>query len=86
MRNSPAIFHRYARARGRGGFCGDWCCAVWPLIFLCPRTRKAIDAGIAVDDRSRSTLFENPVTVACAHCGEVHEFRMRQSYSPGEAA
>jgi len=56
------------------------------LIFLCPRTRKAIDAGIAVDDRSRSTLFENPVTVACPHCGEVHEFRMRQSYSPGEAA
>jgi hypothetical protein len=59
---------------------------VGTLIFLCPRTRKAIDGGIEVDDRSRSTLFDNPVTVACPHCGEAHEFRMRQSYPPGEAA
>jgi hypothetical protein len=55
------------------------------LVFLCPRTRKAIDAGMAVDDRSRKTLFENPVTVACPYCGGGHEFRMRQSYLSGEA-
>ena len=50
------------------------------LGFLCPTTRRGIDAGFDADNQSRSCLADEPVVMFCPHCGVNHELRMYRSF------
>src|SRR5215471_3053151 len=59
--------------------------AVGAIVFLCPETKRGIDSGIEIDFRSRQMLHQNPVCLACPHCGNLHKFKIRQSYASDES-
>jgi hypothetical protein len=50
-----------------------------PLTFRCPKTGKAIDSGIEIDEDSIPTVLTTAVMVACPHCGECHEIPVSEA-------
>lgn len=48
-----------------------------PLIFECPRTSRAIDAGIQTESRTIAAASCVKLTVFCPHCRSPHEFPIK---------
>lgn len=48
-----------------------------PLIFECPRTRRAIDAGVLMDKDTLATASAVKLTLYCRHCCSSHEFPVK---------
>jgi len=44
-----------------------------PLIFECPRTRRAIDAGIRMDKDTLAATSPMTLKVSCPYCCSTHE-------------
>lgn len=44
-----------------------------PLIFECPRTRGAIDAGLQTDETTLAAASRVTLKVHCPHCHSTHE-------------
>lgn len=44
-----------------------------PLIFECPRTRRAIDAGIQTDKTTLAAVSAATLQLYCPHCRTSHE-------------
>jgi hypothetical protein len=50
------------------------------LTFTCPRTSRAVDAGVTTDLRSLSSVQEETICFSCPHCGMTHQFRIKSGY------
>jgi hypothetical protein len=49
------------------------------LIFTCPRTRRAVDAGIETELDTLLRIRTSPVRMRCPFCGERHEWEVRDA-------
>jgi hypothetical protein len=49
-----------------------------PLIFECPRTRRAIDAGIQTDKDTLAAAGGVSLKIHCSHCGGIHELPVKR--------
>lgn len=45
-----------------------------PLVFECPRTRRAIDAGVQMDRNTLIAASHATLKLPCSYCGISHEF------------
>ena len=50
------------------------------LLFTCPRTKHRIPTGIETDLDSLRESWSRTLRLACPHCGEEHEIRVREIY------
>jgi DNA-directed RNA polymerase subunit RPC12/RpoP len=50
------------------------------LIVQCLKTCETIDTGIATDYKSLSKSWEKTLHIACPHCGEEHEVKVRDAF------
>jgi hypothetical protein len=48
-----------------------------PLVFECPRTRGAIDAGIETDKSTLAAASRVTLKVYCPHCRSTHELPLQ---------
>ncbi len=48
-----------------------------PLLFRCPRTRRAIDAGIQMDKNTLATASPVMLQVYCYHCCGTHALPLK---------
>jgi len=46
------------------------------LIFVCPRTGKLVDTGVASELETLLRIRANTVRVFCSWCGERHEWKI----------
>lgn len=49
------------------------------LIFACPRTGRKIDIGVESELQTLLRIRSNKVRARCAHCGERHEWVVRDA-------
>lgn len=49
-----------------------------PLVFECPRTGAAIDAGVAMDQNALAAARQVTVAVYCPHCRVTHELPLHR--------
>jgi len=47
------------------------------LIFECPRTRRAIDAGIQTDKDTFAAVSSATLRLSCPHCCSTHELPIK---------
>jgi transcription elongation factor Elf1 len=50
------------------------------LLFTCPKTKHRIPTGVETDLDSLRQLWSRTLRLACPHCGEEHEIRVREVY------
>ncbi len=50
------------------------------LTFTCPQTGRAIDAGVATDPRSLSSVQVVMMHLKCPYCGMTHQFSIKSGY------
>jgi hypothetical protein len=50
------------------------------LTFTCPQTGRAIDAGVASDPRSLSSVQAVTMHLKCPYCGMTHQFPVKSGY------
>jgi|GEM_PF-628821 len=50
------------------------------LTFTCPQTGRAIDAGVATDPRSLSSVQVVTMHLKCPYCGMTHQFPIKSGY------
>ena len=50
------------------------------LTFTCPRTGRAVDAGVTTDLQSLSSVQDEMMDFSCPHCGMTHQFRIKGGY------
>lgn len=50
-----------------------------PLIFECPRTRRAIDTGIQTDEYTLAAVTPVKLKLYCSHCCSTHELPIRRA-------
>ena len=50
------------------------------LTFTCPQTGRAIDAGVATDPRSLSSVQVVMMHLKCPYCGMTHQFAIQSGY------
>jgi hypothetical protein len=50
------------------------------LLFSCPKTGRQVPTGIKTDVQSLRALWRRKLKLECPHCGEVHEFSVREAY------
>ena len=50
------------------------------LTFTCPQTGRAIDAGVATDPRSLSSVQVVMMHLKCPYCGMTHQFPIKSGY------
>lgn len=50
------------------------------LIFECPRTRRAIDAGIETDKDTLAAVSSATLRLSCPHCGRTHELPIKSGH------
>ena len=50
------------------------------LLFTCPKTGQPAPTGIETDVQSLRALWRRTLKLDCPHCGEVHEFTVREAY------
>jgi hypothetical protein len=48
--------------------------------FTCPTTRQKVPTGIETDVQSLRAAWSKTLKVQCPHCGETHEFSVRETY------
>jgi len=52
-----------------------------PLLVRCPKTQHPISTGIETDVASLAKAWSSTVRIPCPHCGETHEFKVRDAYT-----
>ena len=54
----------------------------WPsgLLFSCPTSGRQVPTGIETNVQSLRALWRRKLKLDCPHCGEVHEFSVREAY------
>jgi hypothetical protein len=50
------------------------------LLFTCPKTKHRIPTGVGTDLDSLCQSWSRTLRLACPHCGEEHEIRVREIY------
>jgi hypothetical protein len=50
------------------------------LLFSCPKSGRQVPTGIETDVQSLRALWRRKLKLDCPHCGEVHEFSVREAY------
>jgi peptide subunit release factor 1 (eRF1) len=53
------------------------------LEITCPRTRRTVPTGIAIDVQSLVSTWALTLKVKCPHCGKEHETVVREAYVDG---
>jgi phage FluMu protein Com len=53
------------------------------LEITCPRTRRTVPTGIAIDVQSLALNWALTLKVKCPHCGKEHEIAVREAYVDG---
>jgi hypothetical protein len=51
-----------------------------PLRFRCRKTNRTFDSGFANDPEALAEVWGNTVRVACPHCAEEHEIKIREAF------
>jgi hypothetical protein len=51
-----------------------------PLRFRCRKTNRTFDSCFANDPGSLAEVWGKTVRVACAHCPEEHEIKIREAF------
>jgi hypothetical protein len=54
-----------------------------PLLFICPKTNQQAPTGLETDVQSLSAFWKATLLVHCAHCGEMHDISVRETYING---
>jgi transcription elongation factor Elf1 len=49
------------------------------LLFVCPRTEKLVDIGVASELQTLLRIKTNTVRIRCAWCGERHQWKIRDA-------
>jgi hypothetical protein len=50
------------------------------LIFSCPKTWRAVESGIEMDDATLVRLRSHSLSVHCAHCQETHRLEIKDGH------
>jgi hypothetical protein len=50
------------------------------LLFSCPTSGRQVPTGIETNVQSLRALWRRKLKLDCPHCGEVHEFSVREAY------
>ena len=56
------------------------------LFVRCPKTNKPISTGIETDPESLARMQSTTFSIACPHCGQPHELKMRETYTNGSTS
>jgi hypothetical protein len=48
------------------------------FLFRCPKTSLPLNPGIDTDAETLKAAREHVLSVECPHCGQRHEFRVRE--------
>jgi len=52
-----------------------------PLYVLCQVTKEPIRTRIGTDVRSLTKVWKSNIEVPCAHCKEIHSYRVRDAFT-----
>lgn len=54
--------------------------AMEKLIFVCPKTNRQVDVGVATDIGTLLRIRSRSIRAQCPDCGETHEWPLRDAW------
>src|SRR4051812_46915152 len=49
------------------------------ILVACPKTQQSLSTGVESTSSTLRQIWNSELTIPCCHCGEVHEFKVRDA-------